>query len=322
MIPFIVKRLLKMIPLLLLISVICFGVSKLVPGDYFDQLRANPAIRAETIEKERQRLGADRPIVVQYGIWLSNTLRGDLGESFRYRVPVNTLIGMRLLNTLILGVGTLLFIWLIALPLGTIAAVRQYSWIDQAISTISYILLGIPAFFLALLLLWFAVKTGWLPSGGMCSPNFASLSPIGKFFDGLWHLIIPILAGGLGGIATLQRRMRGNLLDVLKEEYIRTARAKGLPEHRVIYQHAVRNAINPLVTLLGFEFAGLLSGNALVEIILSWPGLGTMMLDALTSQDFNLALAGMMLGAVMLLIGNLLADILLAVVDPRIQLEG
>lgn len=316
------KRLSQILPMLFLISLVCFGVSKLTPGDYLDQLRANPSIRQETIERERARLGLDRPVAAQYFIWAGNLLKGDLGQSFRYRVPVSTLLGPRIINTFILSFATLLFIWLIALPLGISLAVRRNSLFDQVFSTLSYLLMGIPPFFLALLLLWFAVRTGWLPSGGMQSPGFAGLSFFGKALDVFRHLLIPVLAGGLGGIAALQRRMRGNLLDVLGEEYVRTARAKGLPEHTVIYRHAVRNAVNPLITLLGFEFAALLSGNALVEIVLSWPGLGTMMLDALTGQDFNLALAGMMIGALMLLLGNLFADLLLAWLDPRIETEA
>lgn len=317
-----VRRLLQLIPMLFLVSLVCFGVSKLAPGDYLDQLRSNPSIRQETIERERARLGLDRPVVVQYALWVGNVLQGDLGQSFRYRAPVNTLILSRVGATLLLSISTLLFIWLVALPLGIWMAVRQHTAVDSVLSSLSYFLLGVPPFFLALLLLWFAVRTGWLPSGGMQSQNFASLSLWGKSWDLLVHLLIPVLAGGLGGIAALSRRMRGNLLDVLREEYVRTARAKGLPEHRVIYRHAVRNAINPLVTLLGFEFAALLSGNALVEIVLSWPGLGMMMLDALTGQDFNLALAGMMIGALMLLLGNLLSDLLLARLDPRIKMEA
>ncbi|HBN08852.1 MAG TPA: ABC transporter substrate-binding protein [Cyanobacteria bacterium UBA8530] len=322
MLRYFLRRLFSLLPMLFLISLICFGVSKLTPGDYLDQLRSNPSIRQETIARERVRLGLDRPVVAQYFIWAGNLLKGDLGQSFRYRVPVNTLIGSRILNTLVLSIATLIFVWLIALPLGIWLAVRQHSALDQIVSTLSYFFLGVPSFFLALVFLWFAVRTGGLPSGGMQSPGFADLSFFGKVLDILWHLLIPVLAGGLGGIAALQRRMRGNLLDVLGEEYVRTARAKGLPEHKVIYRHAVRNAINPLVTLLGFEFAALLSGNALVEIVLSWPGLGMMMLDALTGQDFNLALAGMMIGALMLLLGNLLADLLLAWLDPRIKLEA
>lgn len=319
---YVIKRLLQMIPLLIIISVISFGVTKLAPGDFLSKMAMNPAVSQETIKKERERLGLDKPVHIQYLRWASNFARGDMGISFTYNAPVQEVIGTRLTNTLILGVAAMLFTWLIAIPLGIYSAVRQYSLGDKVFSVFSFVSLGVPDFFLALLLLFFASKSGIFPIGGMMSPQAFAYPWYAQVADLLWHLVIPTIAVGIGSIAILQRRMRGNMLDVLGEEYIRTARAKGLPENKVIYKHAVRNAINPMVTLLGYDLAALLSGFALVENVIGWPGLGQLMLQAMLSMDMTLTMAGLMIGAGMLLVGNLVADLLLAAVDPRIKLEA
>lgn len=322
MLRYILKRLVHMLPLLVLISMITFGISKLAPGDHLTARMADPSMTKERLDLERKRLGLDQPVPVQYAVWAGNFALGDMGESYRYRAPVNSLIGQRLGATLLLGLSSLFLTWLLAIPLGIYAAVHKYSLADKAFSIVTFTALGIPEFFLALLLLFLAAKTGVLPIGGMTSNSFAEMGLFGQAVDLARHLVIPTVAVSIGTIAILQRRMRGNLLDVLAEDYVRMARAKGLPERTVIYKHAVRNALNPLITILGYDIAGLLSGFALVEIIIGWPGLGMMMLDALQSYDMPLAMAGMMIGALMLLLGNLLADVLLGVADPRIKLEA
>jgi len=319
---YILKRLIHMLPLLVLISMITFGISKLAPGDHLTARMADPSMTQERLEAERKRLGLDQPLPIQYAAWAGRFALGDMGESYRYRSPVNALIGQRMMATLLLGVASLFLTWLLAIPLGIYAATRKYSFADKAFSTVTFMALGIPEFFLALLLLFLAAKTGVLPVGGMTSSDFADLTAFGKVKDLALHLVIPTFAVSIGTIAVLQRRMRGNLLDVLAEDYVRMARAKGLPENRVIYKHALRNALNPLITILGYDIAGLLSGFALVEIIIGWPGLGVMMLEALQSFDMPLAMAGMMIGALMLLVGNLLSDVLLGLADPRIKLEA
>lgn len=332
---YVLKRLIQMIPLLLIISFISFGVSKLAPGDYLTKMALNPNVSAAQIAAERHRLGLDKPWYVQYGLWVEHftipevgwTPHGpsvtlDWGTSFIYNTPVTTLIAQRVGNTLLLGVAAVLFTWLIALPLGIYSAVRQYSWLDKLFSVLAFSALGIPDFFLAMLLLGLAARTGWFPIGGLMNPAMI-LSPWWhQWIDVAWHMIIPTVAVGIGSIAILQRRMRGNLLDVLGEEYIRTARAKGLPENKVIYRHAVRNAINPIITLFGFELGALLSGFALVENVVGWPGLGFTMLHSMLDQDIPLTMAGLMIGALMLLLGNLAADLMLAGADPRIKLEA
>jgi peptide/nickel transport system permease protein len=307
---------------LIIISVITFGISKLAPGDFLSARMADPSMTKEKIERERHRLGLDQPAPVQYVIWASNFAKGDMGDSFRYNAPVKNLIGQRLGNTLALGLASMVFTWLFAIPLGIFAAVRKYTLADKTTSVLTFTALGIPEFFLALVLLFIAARTGVLPTGGMTSPIHNQLSTLGQGLDFLQHLIIPTVAVSIGTIAILQRRMRGNLLDVLAEDYVRMARAKGLPEHKVIYKHALRNALNPMITILGYDIAALLSGFALVENIIGWPGLGQMMLEALQAQDMPLAMAGMMIGAAMLLVGNLLADVMLSWVDPRIKLEA
>lgn len=319
---YILKRLLQMIPLLILISAITFGISKLAPGDFLTARMADPSMTQERIDAERARLGLDKPLPVQYVTWAGRFAVGDMGDSFRYNTKVSSLIGQRLSATLLLGVTSLVLTWLLAIPLGIYASVKKYSFFDKLFSMLTFTALGIPEFFLALVLLFLAARSGVLPIGGMTSAGFEAMNPFQQVLDVALHLIIPTIAVSIGTIAILQRRMRGNLLDVLGEDYIRMARAKGLPENKVIYKHALRNAINPMVTILGYDIASLLSGFALVEIIIGWPGMGNMMLEALQSFDMPLAMAGMMIGAFMLLLGNLLADLMLGAVDPRIKLEA
>ena len=208
-----------------------------------------------------------------------------------------------------------------AIPLGIYAALHRNKWIDRVIQLLSYVALASPTFFVAMLLLYFASQSGILPLGGMRSATYDEMNIFEKFWDILRHLAIPATALSISSIGALQRIMRGNMLEVLGQQYILTARAKGLPENRVIYSHALRNAINPLVTILGYEFAGLLSGAALLEIICSWPGLGALMLTAVQSKDIYLVMASFMMGGFLLIIGNLLADVLLARLDPRIRYE-
>jgi peptide/nickel transport system permease protein len=221
-----------------------------------------------------------------------------------------------------MAIASLFVTWAIAIPLGIVAAVNQNRTVDRVLQVVSYTGQGFPSFIAALLLLFFAQNTSPLfPVGGMTSIDHADLPWWGKILDYGWHLILPTVALGLTGFAGLQRLMRGQLLDVLRQDYIRTARAKGLPDDRVIYVHALRNAVNPLITLLGFEFAGLLSGAFIAEYFFNWPGLGKLTLDAVNNQDLYLVMASLMMGATMLIVGNFLADLLLKAVDPRIKLE-
>ncbi|MBL7084998.1 MAG: ABC transporter permease [Candidatus Omnitrophica bacterium] len=319
MTPYIVRRIIIAVPLLLAITFVAFMVIHMAPGNYFDALRMNPQISEETIAKYESRYHLDKPPIVQYGYWLRNLLRLDLGYSFAMMSPVTSVIKTRLLNTFILSLSAMLFTWFIAVPLGIFCAVHQNRLSDRFFSGLSFVGLSIPNFFFALLLLYLASISGFLPLGGMRSVNYEELSHIGKILDLLKHLIIPTVVIGTSALAGLQRIMRGNMLEVLRAQYITTARAKGLPEYRVIYIHALRNAVNPMITIFGYSLSGLLSGAALTEIITGWPGLGSVMLQAVRAQDLFLVMGSMLMGGVMLIAGNLMADILLAWSDPRIQ---
>jgi peptide/nickel transport system permease protein len=322
MVKFIIKRIIVSIILLLGMSLLTFILVQMTPGNYLDTLKMDPLISEATIAHYTKAYQLDKPVLVQYFHWIINLFKLELGYSFHYKIPVADLIGGRLFNTFILSLASFLVTWLIAIPLGIWAAVRRNQAADRIIQFFSYIFLSLPSFFVAMMLLFWASQSGFLPLGGMHGPDYDQMNFLDKTLDFLKHLIIPTTALSIGSIAALQRIMRGNMLEVLGQKYILTARAKGLPEDRVIYRHALRNAINPLITLLGYEFSGLLSGAALIEIICSWPGVGSMMLTAVRSKDIYLVMASMMMGGIMFLVGNLLADVALAKSDPRIKYES
>jgi peptide/nickel transport system permease protein len=307
--------------MLVAMSFITFMFIHLAPGDYFAQMKMNPLVSEETIEDYKAQYHLDRHPLIQYVYWLKNLLRGDLGYSFTRMSPVADIIKGRVLNTLILSIASILFAWMIAIPIGIYSAVHQYSFGDRLFSFLSFIGMSIPNFFFALLLLLFASGSGILPLGGMRSMDYPNLPFLAKGLDLAKHLIIPTIVIGTSSVAGLQRLMRGNMLEVLRSQYIVMARAKGLPENRVIYRHALRNAINPMVTIFGYELSGLLSGAALTEIICNWPGLGSIMLEAVRAQDLFLVMGSMLMGGVLLVAGNLVADLMLAWVDPRIRYE-
>jgi peptide/nickel transport system permease protein len=310
-----------MIPLLLGITFFSFMIISLAPGDFLTAMSQNPQISTETISAMRAKFGLDQPWYIQYGKWLWNAVHLDFGYSFANKVPVFTLISEKMLNTLILALSAALLAWGLSIPLGIISAVRQNTWVDRSASFVSFIGLSIPEVFFALLMVFFAAKTGWFPVGGMKSIDFEYLSYGGQIMDLLRHLILPTIVLGSVSMAGRMRQMRANLLDTLLQDYIKTARAKGLGENRVIYVHALRNAINPLITLFGFTLADLLSGAFLVEVIMSWPGLGRLTLDALFTRDLYLVMGSLLMASVMLILGNLAADIMLALSDPRIRYE-
>ena len=318
---FIAKRILVSIPMLIGIAFLTFALMQLTPGNYLDTLKLDPQISEETIAHYQQLYQLDQPVWKQFITWVKNLFRGELGYSFHYNVKVSQIISSQLFNTFILSLASFIITWSIAIPLGIWAAINRNKQTDQIIQFFSYICLSLPSFFLAMIFIFFASHYNVLPLGGMSSPNYDDLNFFAKAIDLIKHLIIPAFALSIGSIAALQRIMRGNMLEVLGQKYILTARAKGLPENKVVYQHALRNAINPLITLLGYEFSGLLSGAALIEIICSWPGLGSLMLTAVRSKDIYLVMASMLMGSILFLIGNLLADIALAKADPRIRYE-
>ncbi|NLE64479.1 MAG: ABC transporter permease [Elusimicrobia bacterium] len=320
MIRFILKRLLISALLLLAMSAVTFLLMRLTPGNYLDTMRLDPQISAETLAHYERIYRLEEPVWVQYVSWVWDVLQGDWGHSFYFNVPVTRVIKGRIGNTLLLSLSAFLLTWLCAIPLGVWASVRRGRGVDRLVQAAAYFFLSIPGFFVAMVLLFWASGSGILPLGGMTSPGFDRMGLLGKGGDLLRHLAIPTLALSLASIAALQRIMRGNMLEELGKQYVTALRAKGLSETRVIYGHVLRNALNPLITLLGYEFAGLLSGAALIEIVTSWPGLGSLMLTAVRAKDIYLVMASMMMGGLMFLLGNLLADILLVKADPRIRL--
>ncbi|MEP7029219.1 MAG: ABC transporter permease [Candidatus Eisenbacteria bacterium] len=319
---FLLRRALSLVPLLLGVTLVAFLLIYLAPGDFLSQMAENPTISPETIEAMRSKFGLDQPWFIQYFLWLKNVfLHLDFGQSFAYRQPVFSVIMPRLGNTLILALSAAFVAWGLAIPLGILSAVRQYSWEDKAASLFAFIGLSIPELFFALLMMYMAATTGWFPVGGMRSLDYNDLSFGGKLLDIGYHLVLPALVLGTVPTAGRMRQMRANLLDVLRLDYVTTARAKGLDEGKVIFKHAVRNAINPLITLFGFTIASLLSGSFIVEIVMAWPGLGSLTLEALLKQDLYLVMGSVVIAATMLVLGNLIADILLAVADPRIKYD-
>ena len=319
---FIARRLLFSLPLLLGISFLTFLFIQIAPGDFLDNLRLNPQVSQDTLRLYEEKFHLDKPLFVQYFVWLKNILRGDFGYSFSYKTEVLKVVSSRLLNTFILSLSSLIFTWLFVIPLGVIAALNKNKFIDKFLSFFSYLGISAPSFFIAFLLLYLATFTGWLPLGGMRSIRFDELSFLGKIIDIGKHLIIPTLVLSIGSICVLQRIMRANLLEVLGSSYILGAKARGLKKKRILYVHALKNAINPMITIFGYQFSALLSGAALVEIIIGWPGLGVVTLEAVRSQDIYLVMGSVLSGGVLLILGNLLADILLAFFDPRIRYEG
>ena len=304
-----------------MVSLISFFIIRLSPVDPLAELKLNPSVSPATVERERQRLGLDKPIIVQYGKWACSFVQGDLGVTSTGE-KVSQKLKERIPNTLLLTSIVILLTWLVGVPLGIIAAVNWKTPFDRILTVLTSIGMAIPSFFFAVLLLIFTVKTGWFPIGGLTSPNFADMSFIGKLWDITHHLILPVIVLFTISLAGLQRQMRANMLDVLDSDYVKFARAKGLSEFSVIYKHALRNAINPMITLLGFEFAGLLSGAALTEYVFQYPGLGRLILEAVMKSDINLVMASLMMGAIMLVLGNLIADILLIITDPRIRVKS
>lgn len=319
---YILKRLSQATLVIFLVTVLSFMMLKLSPGDCFTDIKLNPATSAEFIESEKARLGYDKPIFIQYTNWLTSAFQGNLGRTCQGNAPVLQLVTERAGNTLLLSIATLITTWAIAIPLGIFCAVQQNTRTDQTIQVLSYAIQGFPSFILTILVLMFAQSTSLFPVGGLTSIDFSDLNWFGQIIDIAYHLVLPVFTLTIIGFVGLQRLMRGNLLDVLRQDYIRTARSKGLPENQVIYVHALRNAINPLITLLGFELSGLLGGSFITEYFFGLPGLGRLLLQAVQQKDVNLVMAGLTLGTLMLVIGNLLADLLLKVVDPRIQLEN
>ncbi|MCM8804002.1 MAG: ABC transporter permease [Candidatus Omnitrophica bacterium] len=318
---FIIRRLIQFIPLLIGMTFISFLIIQLAPGDYFTQLKMNPEISPETIENMKKNFGLDKPVIIQYFYWLRNIFTFNLGESFSYHVPVSYLIKIRLKNTISLSIFSIFLTWIISIPFGIYGAVNDKKFHEKLLSFLAYIGISLPSFFIAMLLIFFISKTAVLPLGGTRSIFYENATYFERFLDYMKHLLTPGLVLTISGIGSLYRLMKNNFLESLNSPYIFTAYAKGLPTWKIYFKHALRNAINPMITIFGYELSGILSGAGLVEIITGWPGMGRLILEGVLSFDLYLVMASLLIGGILLIFGNLFADILLALVDPRIRLR-
>lgn len=324
MLRYLIKRVLFMVPLLLGITVICFFVMHLAPGKPTDlQTQMNPKASAEMKERLMKLYELDKPVHLQYWSWLKKLVRGDLGTSFSSdHRPVADKILERLPITITINVLSLLIIIALAVPIGVLSAVHQDSLFDKVTAVIVFIGFAVPTFWLALLLMiFFGIHLGWLPISGLRSLNYEYLSAWGQLTDLARHLILPVFISAFGGLAGLSRYMRANMLEVIRQDYILTARAKGLSERQVIYRHALRNALLPAITILGLSIPGLIGGSVIFETIFAIPGMGQLFYMSVMARDYPTVMGILLIGAILTLVGNLIADISYAVADPRIRMS-
>ncbi len=311
-----------MIPLLIGITLISFVVIHLAPGEPTDmQTQLNPEVSTELRNRLRDQYGLDKPLVVQYGEWLGRFVRLDFGNSFSQdRRPVLDKIVERLPITISINLLSIVAILATAIPIGIYSATHRGSLFDRMTTILVFIGFAAPSFWLALLLMdFFGVRLGVLPIAGLKSLDYDSLSSVGKVMDLGRHLILPVFISTFGGLAGFSRYMRSNMLEVIRQDYILTARAKGLSEQTVIYRHALRNALLPVITILGLSVPGLIGGSVIFETIFAIPGMGKLFYDGVMMRDYPLIMGILVMGAILTLIGNLLADLCYAFADPRIR---
>ncbi len=319
---FIVRRTLIMIPMMILASVICFVIIELQPGDFVSQYLDNPRISPEQIRLLREQLGLDKPAYVRYFMWVKGIVtKGDFGYSFAYERPVGDLIWERMGWTVLIALITIIFQWALAIPMGIYSALNPYSLGDYAMTVVGFIGISIPDFFFALILMYFMLKMGSTSIGGLFSAQFIGASwSLAKFIDLLKHIWVPLVVVGISGLAGLMRVMRGNMLDVIGSPFITSLRAYGLDE-KTVKRHAVKNALNPMVSIAGSELPNVFSGTIITAIVLNLPTMGPFFYNALLNHDQYLVMAFLMFIALITQIGNLLADIALALLDPRIRMS-
>jgi len=321
---YIIRRLLQTIPILFIISILLFLMVRSAPGGPLTAARRNPNITEEQIKKLEEQLGLNRPLPVQYAEWLGNMLRGDMGQSIKFRRPVSEMIGERIPNTLMLVGVSFLITLLIALPVGILSARKPYSLFDYIATTITFMGQSLPVYWLGLgLILIFYVTLKNPVTGGPLFPGggMNTFGKEGNLPDMLWHMVLPVSALSLGWAAWYSRFLRSSLLDVLHEDYIRTARAKGLTDRVVYYKHAFRNAILPLVTLIALDLPSLFAGALFVETIFSWPGMGRLFWDAARGRDYPVLLGVVMITAVLIVSANIFADLAYGLLDPQVKYE-
>jgi len=313
------KRLISIVPLLIGISLISFFVMHLAPGDP-TALFADPSVDPGELLRIRQNWGLDRPVYIQYFYWVKNALRGDLGTAYIVNRPVLEVIAERIPATLLLMGTSLFFILLISIPLGVISAYKKGGIFDNLVSVLSFAGMSMPSFWLALMLmLVFSVQLGLFPAGGMSDPLLAHASVFEKSLDTARHMALPVLTMVIIGFAGLTRYVRSGTLEVLCQNYIKAARAKGLPEHAVLFKHALRNSLLPLITILGMAIPDLFAGAFIIETIFAWPGMGRLGVGAIFSRNYPLIMGVVLISSFLIIIGNLAADLLYSAADPRIR---
>lgn len=323
MVHFLIQRFWQLLITLFGITLLTFAIMHLAPGDPTDlQTTLNPKVSAQAKENLRRLYGLDRPLHIQYLDWLRRSVTLDLGSSFVDGEPVSQKIVGRLPVTVTINLLTLAVIVLVAFPIGILSATRQYSWIDKATTLFVYVGFSLPSFWLALLLmLLFGVSLGWLPLSGFQSLTAAQLSPFERLIDWMRHLVLPVLTASLIGLAGYSRYLRSEMLEVIRQDYIQTARAKGLSERQVIYKHALRNALIPVVTLMGLELPTLIGGSVIIETIFAIPGIGQLSFQSVMTRDYPVVMGLTVFAGALTLIGNLLADLFYSWVNPRIRIS-
>jgi peptide/nickel transport system permease protein len=316
MILYLVRRAGRAVLLLLAVSVLLFLLLQAAPGEFFSDMRLNPQISEQTLAALRAEYGLDRPLPSRYWHWFESVARGDMGYSFAYNLPASELLWPRARNTLLLTIPALILSWTLAIPLGVLAAWWRGKWSDRIFSGGTSTLLAMPDLLLALLMLLLALRTGWFPAGGAGS----SLGQ-GRLADRISHMVLPVAALTIGALPILLRHVRASVREALDLPFIRAAQAHGVSTARILFSHSLRAAANPLISLFGLSIAGLLSASLLIEVVMSWPGIGPMLVEAIISRDLFLVIGAVMLSTLFLVLGNLMADLLLYAADPRIRVR-
>ncbi len=315
MVKYVVRRLAVSVPLLFGITIIIFVLANLMPGDAVGAMMTDTSVSSEVMELQRARLGLDKPMPLRYVLWVGQLLQGNLGSSFISGRPINQLVGERIGPTLELMGISLIFSLIIGITLGIISALKQYSALDYVLTILGFAGISMPVFFVGMLLMYvFSLKLRWLPTSGMSTPG----QPL-SLLDNLKHLLLPALAIGILRVASFMRYTRASMLEVLHSEYLMTARAKGLRERTVLVRHALRNALIPIVTVVGLNLPALLVGAVFIETIFQWPGMGRLFITAVTQRDSPVIMGVTLLTSIGVLISNLLVDVTYALVDPRIR---
>ena len=322
MLKYLLKRIGLLVPTFIGITIVCFAVIHLAPGEPTDmQTELNPNITPEAIEQLKHHYGLDKPLTVQYFVWMKNLAKLDFGRSISSDArPVWEKIKERMPITIYINISSMIIIVIVAIPMGVISAVRRGSITDRSITVFVFIGFSIPGFWLALICMDFlGVRLGLLPISGIHSPGYEQMSLVARIWDITRHLTLPVVISAFGALAGLSRDMRSSMLEIIRQDYILTARAKGLSERTVIYKHAMRNALLPVITILGLSIPGLIGGSVIFESIFSIPGLGKLFYDGIMMRDYNLIMGSLTIGAVLTLLGNLIADIAYSMADPRIR---